>query len=58
MSEPDQTASYLLATNSQGQEHNFDSNFVKSCYTQNLVSGSYRLQGLPKFIITLHDYYP
>ena len=52
MSEPDQTASYLLATNSQGQEHNFDSNFVKSCDTQNLVSETYCLQGLLKFIIT------
>ena len=28
-----------LATSSQGQYHNFDSNLVRSCYTQNHVSG-------------------
>ena len=47
-----------LATTFQGQGHNLDSNAVRSYNTQNLVSGPYLLQGLAKFIITLHDYYP
>ena len=44
-----------LATNSQGQGHNFDSNFDGSCNSQNLMSGPYLLKGLGIFIITLYD---
>ena len=35
-----------LATNYQGQGHNFELNIDRSCYTQNLESGPHLIQGL------------